>query len=232
MVAGSHPEARRLSAAQHVQSREGGASGKPPRSGSVKGRARVTGGDNRWRGGASGPWWARLVVAVAVGAALTGCGDGGGDDPAPVATAEGSALGVASPAAPVAGTPAAAGSSTGLDAAGLGAVVWATAVDPGTKAPLAPVTRFAPDAPALYAALPVARVAAGATLTAAWTYNRTPIEGVAGTVTAAAAAERTWVEFHLTLAAGETWPEGTYGIAVAVDGQAAQTAEIGVGSAP
>lgn len=184
----------------------------------------MRGGNNRRSVSGIGPWLARVAAALALGAALAGCGDG--DDPAPEPTT----IAAPSPAAVAAGTPVVAASPAGTTAAGLGAVVWTAAVDPATKAPLEPVTRFAADAPALYAALPVARIAAGTTLTAAWTYNRTPVEGVAGTVTATAAAEETWVEFHLTLVAGQTWPEGTYEIEVAVDGLAAQAAAVEVGT--
>jgi hypothetical protein len=111
----------------------------------------------------------------------------------------------------------------------IGAVVWAAAIAPETNEPIDRVERFPADAPILYAVVPVSRVAAGTVLSATWRYNGVPLEGLDQDVIFDAPPEATtWVEFHLSLAEGETWPVGTYEIALSVDGQDVRTATVEV----
>lgn len=192
-----------------------------------------------------------VVLAVLVGIVACSADDEDGRDiggtatagrPFPAATpgAIGSPLsigtGTAMPVGPV-GTPAAAGTPGGdgfrTAAAEGGAVVWAMAVDPTTKEPTEQVASFPADARAIYAAVPLARLEPGTTLTASWTYNRTPLQGLVGSVTAPAevAAGASWVAFELARRGEEPWPAGTYAVTVAVNGEAALTAEVEVGVA-
>jgi len=117
------------------------------------------------------------------------------------------------------------------EAAEIGPVVWASTIDPTTKAPGAAVAVFPPDAPTIYAALPVARLRAGSTIGASWRYNDTPIDGFVSAVRADADEQNIWVEFHLTRATAFPWPSGTYLIAVTLDGQPAQVATVEVAPA-
>ena len=111
-------------------------------------------------------------------------------------------------------------------------MVWATSIDLNTKAPLQRVTAFPGDGRAIYATLPVARVAAGTTFGASWSYNGTPLEGFRSTLTAPEDRRDTWTAFHIELTGTEPLPDGTYAIEVTVNGQTAQTAAVAVGAPP
>lgn len=145
------------------------------------------------------------MVALGV---LSGCG--GSDDPpaptAPVATATVPAGVVGAPG----GTEVPA--ATRVEA---GALVWTTAVEPGTNRPTAEVSEFVATAPVIYAALPVSAAPAGATLSAEWAYGTTPIQGVVGSVQLPEVrGDPVWVEFHLERQVGDTWPDGRYAVTV------------------
>jgi hypothetical protein len=96
----------------------------------------------------------------------------------------------------------------------LGKIVWAKTIDPITFAPVEKTSSFLTDAPTIYAVIPIQSVTPGLTLTADWTYNDTDLTGVRSTVTAVQSIANGWVEFHLTLAPGQTWPDGTYAVTV------------------
>ena len=190
------------------------------------------------------PWAVVASIIVAVVACSPGDGDEANTAATPAAGTAGmeaSPTGAGSPMAmpatpgagtlPVEGTPGVDGFRTA--AADGGAVVWATAVDPTTKAPTEPVETFPTDARTMYAAVPLARLEPGTTLTATWTYNRTPLDGMVGSVTAPAgeAGRDVWVAFELERQTDEPWPNGTYAITVAVNGEPALTAAVEVQNA-
>jgi hypothetical protein len=108
----------------------------------------------------------------------------------------------------------------------LGAIVWTTAVDPVTKAPTGEVASFTPTAATIYAAIPVIRIDAGTTLSAAWVYNDTPVESLSTTMTAASPLESAWVEFNISRAPDAPWPTGRYQVTISVNGEAALTSEV------
>ena len=95
-----------------------------------------------------------------------------------------------------------------------GQIVWAGAIDPVTSAPVGASTSFAPDAVAIYAVAPVKNVTPGLTVSAEWSFNGVTLSGVASTVVATNVVADGWIEFHLTLPPGQTWPVGTYGVVV------------------
>jgi hypothetical protein len=170
----------------------------------------------RWRGLVPG-----AVLAVA-GLLLVSCGGEpvlmvpDGPSPAPAATS----LPVASPSA-MAATP--------VPEPPLGEVVWATAVDPVTSAPSEPVTAFAPDAPRIIAAVASHRLAAGSRLKATWEYNQTSLDAFTTDLIIPEESTGQWVNFQISRAVtSEPWPEGTYAIAIAVDGTVTRTAEVEV----
>ena len=107
-------------------------------------------------------------------------------------------------------------------------VLWAAAIDPATKQPLAPVSSYRADAPAIYATFHLPNVRRGTTITASWAYNNTPIDGFTSSVTAERDEHDVWIEFHLTRSAAANWPVGTYGIVVNIGGQTAQVAVVEV----
>jgi len=182
------------------------------------------------------PWSVVLAVVVAMVACSPGGGDGS-DAGTPVgggATPGGGspmAAGLVTPVVgtlPLQGTPGGDGFRT--TAAEGGAVVWATVIDPTTKEPRERVAAFRPDARTIYAAVPLARLEPGTTLTASWTYNRTPLEGMVGSVTAppGETARDLWVAFGIARQTEEPWPAGIYAIVVAVNGEPVLTAEVEV----
>jgi hypothetical protein len=96
----------------------------------------------------------------------------------------------------------------------LGKIVWATSIDPVTFAPVDKTASFLTNAPVIYAVIPVQAATPGLILTANWIYNDTTLTGVSSTATASQSIANGWVEFHLTLASGHTWPDGTYAVTV------------------
>jgi len=107
-------------------------------------------------------------------------------------------------------------------------VVWAVATDPATGAPLDAVRRFAPDAPAIVAAVPIERAPAGTRLRADWRYNDTPLNGLSSEIAVDGDGAARWVAFVIALPNGEPWPIGRYDIAISVDGRAAVRAAVDV----
>ena len=156
--------------------------------------------------------WRRVLWLVSAGsvalAVLTGCGgsDESVDPTALVATATvppGVVGGPSAADAPVA---------TRVE---VGALVWATAIESGTNRPTAEVSRFDVTASVIYAVVPVTAAPLGATLNAEWTFNTTPIQGVAASVQLPELrAASIWVEFHLERQSEEDWPDGPYTVTV------------------
>ena len=149
----------------------------------------------------------RVLCLLALPLLVAACG--GDDDPPPTPTVQ-----------PTATTPAA--------PAEVLAVVWAARVTADTNAPEVPVEQLTVDAETIYAVVRVTNLPAGAVLSAAWTYNGVPVEPASSTVTAAAPISDGYVEFHLSRDPGAVWPDGTYAVAISLDGQVRQTAEIAV----
>jgi hypothetical protein len=155
---------------------------------------------------------ARLAAVLMALLGLTACG--GNSTPAPTATP-------APTSTPTLPTP------TPMVAT-IETIIWAKGIDAATGAPLNQTSSFAPDAPAIYAAMPVKNVTPGLTLTASWSYNGTELNGVGATVVATEPMASGWIEFHLSQAAGQLWPVGTYEISVAQSGAQPVTSEIEV----
>ena len=133
---------------------------------------------------------------------------------------------IASPVAtPVPATPAAGFRSAGV---ATGAVVWTAGTDPETGAPRQPVAWFAPDAPAIVAAVAIERAPAGTRFSAEWRYNDAPMASLASAVTVDGDGAARWVSFAIDLPDGEPWPTGVYEVAIAVDDRPALRATVEV----
>ncbi len=166
-------------------------------------------------------WFAGLLIGIISFTGCTTTPDRGVDPTAPIVLpsppgAEGSITGTSQTGA---------GGTPEVVTAELGDVVWTTVVDPAGL-PATPVAVFTPDAPMIYAALPVIRIAAGTTISAVWTYNDTSLDALASSVNASETRAGGWIEFHLNRTGPEPWPDGTYGITVSANGQVIQTGEI------
>jgi len=96
----------------------------------------------------------------------------------------------------------------------LGEVVWASDVDPATSGPVGQREAFSRDEDVIYAAVKTGSLAAGTTLTATWTFNGQPVEGIDVAVTADEARGAGWVEFHLEWNGATLWPVGTLGVTI------------------
>ncbi len=185
----------------------------------------------------------RWIATVSLAAALlTSCGgsDAGTEDMAlpPTGTAEVTATvaPLASPPEPATASPVAVlavpvatpplGQAFTSEQADLGPLQWAAMVDPTTLAPVQLVETFATTASTIYAVLPVRRVEAGSVISAVWTYNDTPINGVGSSVTISETTADVWLEFHLARTTVPEWPDGTYAIVVLVDGEPALASTI------
>lgn len=131
---------------------------------------------------------------------------------------------------PVAPTVGGSGAPFRSETAEIGPVVWSTAIDGETNAPVAPVEVVPVGAPAIYATLPVTRVQRGASLGATWTYNGTPLPTLGGAVVANREQVGGWVEFHIARAEDAVWPAGVYAVVVTVDGRLAQESAVRVGA--
>jgi hypothetical protein len=169
--------------------------------------------------------WQRMVAGSAVaiaGLLLVSCG--GEAVLVSPDTASPSAAGTATLAAAptvIAATP--------LPMPPLGDVVWTTAVDPVTSAPTGVVTAISPDAARIIAAVETNALAAGSHLKATWEYNDTSLDAFTTELVSADQTSQRWISFHMTREdVSVPWPEGTYEIAIAVNGSVVRTAAIDV----
>jgi hypothetical protein len=159
-------------------------------------------------------WIAQAFLATAL---LAGCGGNDSHPATPTATS----------APNLTATFAASVTTTPQPPPEVAKIVWATAIDYRTKAPVEVVDGFTVDDTTLYAALQVRNLRPNATLTAHWTYNKTSLDGLATTAVVPSGPNSGWVEFHLTRSE-EPWPDGTYAISVSLDGKVVQTAKVSV----
>lgn len=167
-----------------------------------------------------------LLVAVLGFVGLTGCGGGDGDGD-PIEETAATAGGQDTIADDNPGDPAADGGSTPA-LPSIGQVVWASAVDPVTNAPTERVEQFSVDAGRLYAVVEVAGLPIGAVVSGVWTYNGVALAALDAEVAITGpTAEAAWIEFHLEWA-DDAWPEGTYEIAIGVDGEILRTSSVAV----
>jgi len=158
---------------------------------------------------------------------LSGCGNPA-DPGSPTTTTDDPAA----PTAAVEAQPATPGATPPFgfrsDSVATGDVVWTVATDPATGAPVAPVARFAPDAPTIVAAVPIERAPAGTRLRAEWRYNDAPLDGLSSEVVVDGDGMGRWVSFSIDLPEGEPWPAGTYEVVIAIDDHPALRAAVEV----
>lgn len=136
------------------------------------------------------------------------------------------------PGPPVVPTPGGTTETFRSAGAEVGPVVWASEVDPSSKAPRQPVAAFPGGTAVIHAALPLPRLARGTSLVATWSYNGTPLAFPPSEVIAERDERNAWVEFNLAQSGSEPWPDGIYAVEVQVDGQPAQRAAVVVGDEP
>lgn len=134
-------------------------------------------------------WIATLCLSLA------GCAGGDDEVSAPVTTVASTST---EPAAPTE----------------LGEIVWASEIDPTTSEPAGRREAFSRDENVIYAVVRTGPLAEGTTLTATWTFNDQPVEGIDVAVKADEARGAGWVEFHLEWNGATLWPVGTLAVTI------------------
>jgi hypothetical protein len=109
----------------------------------------------------------------------------------------------------------------------IGAIVWASEIDADLGTPTETVDSFSSEDRTIYAVVPVSNVPENTVISAAWSYNNTSLDALLTTVTIATGQHAEWIEFHLTRS-DDLWPDGEYAIAISVDGEVAQQADVTV----
>jgi len=110
----------------------------------------------------------------------------------------------------------------------IGDLVWATAIDPTTNAPINPVSSYRPDAVRIVAALHIDALSAGSSLEATWEYNDTSLDAFTTRLTPAASGADQWVSFYIERDPKIEWPAGTYEVKISLDGATVQQAMVEV----
>jgi hypothetical protein len=109
-----------------------------------------------------------------------------------------------------------------------GQVVWATAIDPATSAPIEPVTSYRPDAPRIIVVLKTFALAAGSLVEATWKYNNTSLDAFTTRLVPAGSAAESWISFGIERSPDVPWPVGTYEVTVSLNGTTVQQVSVEV----
>jgi hypothetical protein len=136
-------------------------------------------------------------------------------DQSPEAIANSTAVAAATPGSPAMESP-------------IGDVVWATAIDPATNAPIEPVSSYRPDAPRIIAAVRTRALSAGSVVEAIWEYNDTSLDAFTTRLTPTESGAEQWISFHITRDPEVPWPVGRYEVAVSLNGAMVRQAAVEV----
>jgi hypothetical protein len=111
----------------------------------------------------------------------------------------------------------------------VGEVVWATATDPATNAPIDPVSNYRPDALRIVAAVHLDTLSAGSTFEATWEYNDTSLDAFTTQLTLPEGGSDQWISFYIERDAEVEWPVGIYEVKISLNGTPVQQAAVEVG---
>ncbi len=114
----------------------------------------------------------------------------------------------------------------------IGDVVWATATDPATNAPIEPVTSYRPDAPRIIAAVRTRALSAGSAIEATWEYNDTSLDAFTTRLTPTESGAEQWISFHIARDREVPWPVGRYEVAISLNGAIVRQAAVEVSEQP
>ena len=109
-----------------------------------------------------------------------------------------------------------------------GPIVWATAIDPATSAPIEPVPSYPPGAPRIIAVMQTFALSAGSVIEATWEYNNTSLDAFSTRLVPPSSTAESWISFHIERNPDVPWPEGTYEVSVSLNGTTVQHAAIEV----
>jgi len=107
-------------------------------------------------------------------------------------------------------------------------VVWATATDSATNAPIDPVSSYKPDAPRIVAALRMDALPAGSRVEATWEYNDTSLDAFSTQLTPPDSGADRWISFYIERDPEVEWPVGTYEVRISLNGTTVQEAAVEV----
>jgi hypothetical protein len=114
----------------------------------------------------------------------------------------------------------------------LGQIIWATAIDPATSAPIEPVSSYRPDAPSIIAVMQTFAVSAGSTFEATWEYNDTSLDAFSTRLAPTESSAESWISFYIERDPDVPWPVGTYEVTVSLNGTIMQQATVEVAEQP
>ncbi len=109
-----------------------------------------------------------------------------------------------------------------------GPIVWATATDSETSAPIEPVLSYPPHAPRVIAVMQTFALSAGSVVEATWEYNNSSLDAFSTRLVAASSTAESWISFHIERDPDVPWPVGTYEVSVSLNGTLAQQSSIEV----
>jgi len=109
-----------------------------------------------------------------------------------------------------------------------GPIVWASAIDPATGAPIELVLTYPADAPRIVAAMQTFALSAGSVVEATWEYNNTSLDAFSTSLVLPSSTAERWISFHIERQPDEPWPVGTYQVSVSLNGTSVQQASIEV----
>lgn len=98
----------------------------------------------------------------------------------------------------------------------VGEVIWATAIEPQTNAPMMAATPVVTDT-TIYAVFPIVSLPAGSQLVASWYFNDTTLDALNSAMRIDRDRTTGWIEFHIERTGPDPWPNGVYEI-VLTDG--------------
>lgn len=144
--------------------------------------------------------WLRILVGIAICATLAACG-GGESSPDATPTAESTPM--------VASTPTVASAPMEI-----GQIIWAEETDPISGAPVAEVSGFTTESPAIVALIEVTNLPANTQFAATWTLNDSVISDSPMTVIAQGDMTHAWISFRFTRDGDRRYPVGQIGITI------------------
>jgi hypothetical protein len=110
----------------------------------------------------------------------------------------------------------------------VGDIVWTTATDPTTSAPIETVSTYRPDAPRIIAAVQSPALTAGSIVEATWEYNDTSLDTFTTRLTTPESDAERWMSFHIARDPNVPWPVGTYEVTISLDGTIVQQGSVQV----
>jgi hypothetical protein len=122
-----------------------------------------------------------------------------------------------------AGTPVATAAATQISD-----IVWATATDPATNAPIELVSSYRPDARRIIAAVHMDALMAGSIVEATWEYNDTSLDAFTTQLRPSDTGADQWISFYIERDPEVEWPVGTYDVTVSLDGTTLRQAAVEV----